>query len=135
MASQENRAHPRMRTLLDGKIVFNNRFSVMECMILDLSEGGARIEFATPFEPPAVFELEIPRKNLRVWARRAWSGGKQHGACFFDPGEKEEVKPVTDAVGAKLQRILEAARLEISAVTGVPVAQVNLSLELPTSKD
>ena len=133
MTSHKERAHPRMRTLLNGKIVFNNRFSVMECMICDLSEGGARIEFATPFEPPQVFELEAPKKNLRVWGRRVWSGGKQHGVAFFEPGENPEMKPVTDDASANLQRILDAARLEIAGALGVPVAQVKLSLELPPS--
>lgn len=134
MSDGSRRAHPRTRTLLEGRIVFNNRFSLIDCVVRDLSEGGARIEFPTPFEPPPTFELEVPKKNLRIWARRAWSSGKQHGLAFFEPSAKDEMAPISEVQSARLQKIIEEARREIATTLGVAIDQVNLTLDLPTVK-
>lgn len=43
----------------------STRRSLLDCTVRNSSQRGARIEFSTPFAPPAIFELEVPRKNLR----------------------------------------------------------------------
>ena len=131
---ESRRAHPRIRTLLEGRVVFNNRFSLLDCVVRDLSEGGARLEFPTAFELPPVFELEAPKKNLRVWARRVWSGGTQHGVSFFEPSANEQMNPLSEFKAARLQKIIEEARREIAATIGIPIEQVNLTLDLPHEK-
>lgn len=125
------REHPRVRTLLGGRVVFNDRCSVYDCVVRDLCEGGARIELGALMELPSVFELEVPKKNLRVWARRAWSHGTQHGLAFFEPKENAQPGALRPDQAAKLQKILQEARREIAQTIGVPVERVNLSLKVP----
>lgn len=132
--AENRRTHPRIRTLLEGRAVFNDRYSLIECMVLDLSEGGGRIEFATTFEPPPVFELEVPKKHLRVWAQRTWSRGNQHGLKFFEPSAKGQMGPLTQAKAAQLEQILDEARKNIAEVMGIPAEQVKLTVDLPSNE-
>ncbi len=78
-------------TNLPGRILFNNRSSVLSCTVRDLSETGARIYFADVSALPPEFELEIPSRGLRVRSWLAWSRGANHGAQFL-----EEVKVRAD---------------------------------------
>jgi len=78
----ERRSSKRWRTVLAGRISFNNRSSVLDCTVRDLSETGARIYFADASELPASFELEIPNKGVRVQGRVVWSRGANHGVIF-----------------------------------------------------
>ncbi|MDQ4135074.1 MAG: PilZ domain-containing protein, partial [Pseudomonadota bacterium] len=60
----ERRNSERKRTLLQGRVVFNNRFSTIECTVKDLSGTGAQIAFEHPTEIPRQVELEIPSRGL-----------------------------------------------------------------------
>jgi hypothetical protein len=80
----DQRSNKRKRTILDGRIVFNNRFSLIECTVRDLSDTGARIAFSHPIKIPSTFELEIPKKRLSRWACAVWSNGKEHGVMFTE---------------------------------------------------
>jgi hypothetical protein len=82
MDEKDNRSSQRRRTVLTGRVVFNNRSSVLDCTVRDLSETGARISFAAVSELPPEFELEIPNKGQRVQARLMWSRGATHGVMF-----------------------------------------------------
>lgn len=130
---KNRRSHARIRTLLQGRIVFNRRGSLIDCAVRDLSESGARIEFATPFEPPADFELEVPTKKLTVWARRMWSSGTNHGVMFFEPSAKGEMAPITEEKALRLQRILQETRRQIAMTVGIAPELVHLSLDLPSN--
>ncbi|MBL0406313.1 PilZ domain-containing protein [Microvirga aerilata] len=80
----ERRSSRRWNTFLNGRIVFNNRCSVLSCTVRDLSETGARISFADVSALPEEFELEIPNRGMRVYGRLMWSRGATHGVMFFD---------------------------------------------------
>jgi PilZ domain len=86
----ERRSSRRWNTLLNGRIVFNNRASVLSCTVRDLSETGARLYFADVSALPEEFELEIPNRGVRVYGRLMWSRGA-NGVMFF-----ETLKPWTD---------------------------------------
>jgi hypothetical protein len=55
----ERRKHPRRRVLRRGKIVYRGGHSVLDCVLLDLSAGGARIRTATWLGLPDRFELRM----------------------------------------------------------------------------
>ena len=42
-----------------GRIVFRNGYGVIDCVVLDLSEGGARLKLNDWLGLPASFELRI----------------------------------------------------------------------------
>ncbi len=89
----ERRSKRRWRTVLKGRVVFNNRSSAFDCTIQNLSDIGALLTFADVSSPPRDFELEIPSKNLRVPARLIWSRGKNHGISFVQEQNGGEQSP------------------------------------------
>ncbi len=84
MDGTDKRASKRRRTVLKGRVLFNNRASVFDCSVRDLSETGARLTLADVSALPADFELEIPSKDLRVRVRVMWSRGTNHGVRFVE---------------------------------------------------
>lgn len=56
---EDRRNHPRNRVLQRGKIVYRNGHSVIDCVLLDLSAGGARLKLPSWLGVPDHFELRI----------------------------------------------------------------------------
>jgi hypothetical protein len=59
----EQRRSSRNRTLLQGRVVFNNRFSLLDCTVRDLSETGAQIAFAHPRYASITTRAGDPKKG------------------------------------------------------------------------
>ncbi len=119
-----------MRTLLKGRVVFNNRFSLIECIVRDLSGTGARIAFAHPIDVPREFELEIPSKSLSLWSRVIWSSGREHGVRFDIASLNPAEPPAQQAVETRIETILDEARRRIAREMDVPVAAINLTIAI-----
>ncbi len=75
----------RRFTVLRGQVLFNNRSSVLDCTIKNLSDIGAKLVFADVATLPQDFELSIPSKSLQVQVRLIWSRGATHGVMFSHP--------------------------------------------------
>jgi hypothetical protein len=78
----DKRREPRQRTLQTGRIVFSRASSTFDCLIRDMSEGGARLRFGEPLALPAAFELMICSKGVRLPARLTWCKGMEAGIAF-----------------------------------------------------
>ncbi len=78
----EKRSSTRTRCLLTGRIIFNNRSSVIDCTVRDISDTGARIIFAHLVQVPAEFDLDIPKRGSPVHVHLKWSKGNEHGVVF-----------------------------------------------------
>jgi PilZ domain len=141
----DKRRSNRMRSLLTGRIIFNNRYSVIDCTVRDLSDTGARIAFAHPIEVPLEFELDIPKRGPAVRARVMWSNGNDHGISFIntstvDPSSSENPHDLTvddgpeqsasSRIAPKIQQIVDEARQRIAHFAGVPIAAVKLKVEI-----
>ena len=59
----EQRSEPRARTHLFGRIVFGSDRSVRDCLVHDLSSGGARLSLAYSHGIPEEFELHMPSRG------------------------------------------------------------------------
>lgn len=55
----QRRQAERHKTLLTGKVVFNDMASVMDCVVRDMSDTGALIKLAAPVQLPPVFVLKF----------------------------------------------------------------------------
>ncbi|MFO1123741.1 MAG: hypothetical protein U1F47_15650 [Hyphomicrobiales bacterium] len=68
------RQEQRMRRLKEGRIIFNDRKSVMSCIVRDASSCGARITVGEPYLVPHEFVLSISgvgeRRARKVWIRQ-----------------------------------------------------------------
>jgi hypothetical protein len=74
MTSQDARATARMPKYLGAKIEFNNRQSVVDCVVRNQSRSGAMLKIETATELPSVFDLHIIKtgehqKCVTVWDR------------------------------------------------------------------
>jgi len=83
----DRRSSKRRRTVLTGKVLFNNRASVFDCTVRDLSDTGAQLTLADVTALPPDFELEIPSRDILVPARLMWSRGKNHGVRFVQAAD------------------------------------------------
>ena len=136
----DNRRSQRARSLLKGQIIFNNRFSILDCTIRDISDTGARIAFAHPVEIPAEFDLSVPKKGSTIRAKVVWSNGNEHGIMFIkDPEAHGVTSPLPpdriafDRTELEIQDVLGAARRRIADLAGVSVeaVKINLHIERP----
>jgi hypothetical protein len=80
------RSSSRRRTLKTGRVVLTD-WSVLDCVIRDLSETGARLEFGGPVELPQEFRLLVASSNLLVPTELAWVRGTAAGVRFTGPGK------------------------------------------------
>lgn len=78
----ERRAHPRHKTLIKGRIYFNNRLSSMDCIVRDIGEEGSRLEFSENVTLPDVFELYLPNKDEYFQAHVVWRKGHNIGITW-----------------------------------------------------
>jgi PilZ domain len=80
----EFRSAVRARSLLRGRIFFNNQYSPMECTVRDISATGAKLAFGGPDGIPYEFGLEIPVKRQKFRARLVWRQGSMCGVKFLE---------------------------------------------------
>jgi hypothetical protein len=130
-------------------VVLNNRFSLLDCIVRDLSETGAQVAFAHPVTLPSEVELEVPTKRLSTRARVMWSNGKTHGLMFLgvvdeqansgslaQSVEQDALNTTSsqevdaDEGSVTIQAALEEARIRIARIAGVPAETVRLKLEI-----
>ena len=80
-AVAERRAHQRRRVLKTGRIVFNDRSSVLNCTIRNLSGEGALLRIPLTLDVPHDFDLLIEGAGAaRCWV--AWKNDHQLGVAF-----------------------------------------------------
>jgi hypothetical protein len=84
----ERRAHSRSLTLKTGKVLrAEDEASDIDCAILDLSDGGARILVSDPTEVPQKFLLKIDRPHTVYVCERVWIDGNQIGVSCYLPAD------------------------------------------------
>ncbi len=78
----DKRRAQRMRRLKDGCIYFNGKKSMMNCVVRDVSETGARVTVGEPYLIPTEFELAIKGSPARP-ARKVWVKQNEMGIEFI----------------------------------------------------
>jgi hypothetical protein len=68
----ERRRHPRLRTYIGAQIVFNQRRSVLDCLVRNLTAEGARVEFTNTALVPEAFDLVLPHRDETHHVRVRW---------------------------------------------------------------
>jgi hypothetical protein len=89
----ERRRITRQKSFLRGSIHFNNRRSVVDCLVRDISPYGARLIFSDAVTTPDVLELYIPQKEQTLRVNVIWRHGQEAGVAFaqaaqMEPGEQ-----------------------------------------------
>jgi len=73
LTAHDRRQHPRTRTSLQGKLSFGHASFAIDCLILDLGEGGARVRTQNGQKIPDKVILIRLRDRIAHEARVAWS--------------------------------------------------------------
>src|ERR1700730_12618665 len=81
---QERRKLARNRTFLGGVIAFNRENSTMDCLVRNLSVGGAKISFTYTATVPDEFDLTIKQKGRALLARMVWRRADEAGIVFLN---------------------------------------------------
>lgn len=77
--ASERRASPRRKILERATVVFNNGWSELRSVVLDVSEGGARLRLSDTGGCPEAFALRWDRTGLTCRCRIAWRRGQDVG--------------------------------------------------------
>jgi PilZ domain len=79
---EERRKHLHHWALKSGKIAFNQRASVVDCTIRDLSETGACLHVASTIGIPDNFELLFEVDKQYRGCRIVWRSENKIGVAF-----------------------------------------------------
>jgi PilZ domain-containing protein len=77
----EKRATPRHRVLKRGTLAFGGGGGV-DCMVRNISSGGARVDIANPVGVPPTFTLVIEADQFMRRCRAVWSNDNRIGVAF-----------------------------------------------------
>jgi hypothetical protein len=78
----ERRRITRQKSFLRGMVYFNNRRSVADCLIRDISPYGARLIFSDTVTTPDIIDLYIPQKEQTLRSHVIWRIGHDVGVAF-----------------------------------------------------
>jgi len=82
----DRRSSPRKKVLKSGKVIFNDSQSMIDCTILDISEGGAKLEFPSRQVLPRTFVLQLGDGSVTRCEVR-WAKDNFFGVRFLDDDE------------------------------------------------
>jgi hypothetical protein len=78
---ETRRTSQRRRALKEAKVVLSD-WSTIDCVIRDMSETGAKVQFGGPTELPGGVRLLIMSSNLLYPGIVAWQRGQSAGIHF-----------------------------------------------------
>src|SRR5262249_16836886 len=96
---QERRASHRSRTLRGGKILFNDRRSVLDCTIRNLSPEGACLQVESLVGVPAAVELLLDSQGTPRPCRLA---GQSHDRAGVEFTLRQSEPPPSDPPHARV---------------------------------
>jgi len=79
----DNREADRTRMLRAGKIIYNNKMSVSDCSIRDLSSSGCRLGLESLVGIPDHFSLHIQNGGSRHECEVVWRKSNMMGVRFI----------------------------------------------------
>ena len=102
----DRRQHPRNRVYYGGMVAFNARNSTLACVVRNVSQRGARIEFENSAMLPDRVDFEIERRGLSCQAHLVWRDRNAAGLAFSTV--QEAVRETGDVISLDLARKLRA---------------------------
>jgi PilZ domain len=110
----ERRRTARQKSFLRGCIYFNNRRTAIDCLIRDMSDGGARLQFSDAISIPDTFELYIPQKEQTLRAAVVRRHGMNVGVSFIDAAQAPAASAPSDV--AELAERVHRLEADVAAL-------------------
>jgi hypothetical protein len=82
----DRRSSVRKKVLRAARVFFNDRQSLMDCTILDLSDGGAKLEFSGRQMLPRTFDLQM-QSGVIYRCEVRWAKDNYFGVRFLSDDE------------------------------------------------
>jgi PAS domain-containing protein len=79
---EDRRQQHRHRTLKAGKIVFNNKRSMFDCLVRNLSQSGACLQINSSIDIPHKFELQLDGESAGRQCQLVWATDTRAGIEF-----------------------------------------------------
>jgi hypothetical protein len=78
----EKREAPRRKCFLRAFVYFEGRGTAVDCVVRDISDIGARLQFDKPLVLSELLDLHIPIKGQHFHAEKRWHNGDEIGITF-----------------------------------------------------
>jgi hypothetical protein len=78
----EKREVPRHKCFLRAFVYFEGRSTAVDCVVRDISDIGARLQFEKPLVLTELLDLHIPIKGQSFHAEKRWRNGEEMGVAF-----------------------------------------------------
>lgn len=75
----------RLRVLKGAQAAFNQEHSAVPCVVRDISDTGAKIEFELGWIVPSHFTLFVTLDGFKVECEKVWHRGNLYGVRFTGP--------------------------------------------------
>lgn len=99
---QDRRKNPRQRTYLGAQIAYNQRSSLMDCVVRNISGEGAKLAFTNTGAVPQEFDLSVPQNARTFRARVIWRRAEEAGVAFLEP--RPQSAPISLDVARRLRQ-------------------------------
>ena len=125
--TNERRRIARQKSFLRGMVYFNNRRSVADCLIRDISPYGARLIFSDTVTTPDTLDLYIPQKEQTLRSHVIWRIGHDVGVAFpqaiqaepaQNSGDLAERVVKLEAEIAAIKRVLKKLKADTDSELG-----------------
>ena len=113
---QERREEHRGRTYLGADVSFNDTGVVINCLVRNLSQNGAKLVFAEPVEVRGEFALTIRQKRVRRRARAIWQHENEAGIAFVASSRGKVVSFETAHRLKKIESKIDALAKRVAAL-------------------
>jgi hypothetical protein len=110
----ERRRTARQKSFLRGMVHFNNRRSVLDCLIRDISPYGARLIFSDAIGTPDTLDLHIPQRDQTLRTHVIWRHGREVGVAFahiLEIEQRTDDGPLDDRVAKLEAEVIALKRL------------------------
>src|SRR5882757_8292510 len=94
MVAEDKRRAPRQRVLKGGKIIALDQWTLVDCLIRDISDTGAKIICKDQMAVPVEFRLLIPSENSIRSARVVWRKDDMIGITFTSEKMRAPVRKI-----------------------------------------
>lgn len=94
--AQDSRAHPRIPTCLKGRLLSIDGRCYLACTIIDLSEGGARVNTAHYALLPSELFLLVEKTGDNFECEMRWLRSVDLGLSFIDTPGRTSRKTLLD---------------------------------------
>jgi hypothetical protein len=109
---QNRRSARRYKSFLQGRVLFNNRRSSIDCVVRDISKTGARLRISDAITVPDAVELYLPSKDEIYRSRVLWRRDEEMGVTFIQ--HDTLLQPAANAGGGDLAERVEKLEREVA---------------------